>query len=86
MKRLLIFALLGTSIMTLGPKGMELGSIDSNTGGYATVSPQGMTLGDINPQSGEVFQLGKGGMTVGEIKQGMEVELPMPKVGLEPLK
>lgn len=79
MNRLLAIAILGTTIMTLGPKGMELGSIDSNTGSYMTTGPKGMTLGDVNPQTGELFQLGRGGLTVGDIKKGMELELSIPK-------
>ncbi len=64
-KQFLILALLGSSIMTLGPDGMTLGTVN-DYGSFMTIGPKGMTLGDVDKQ-GNLFSISPKGMELGTI-------------------
>ncbi len=81
MKKFLVWILLGSSIMVIGPKGMELGSQDKS-GSYMTVGPEGMKLGNVDKQ-GNLFQLGPDGMSLGEVDRGLESTTKSWKLNLE---
>ncbi len=80
MKKFLVWVLLGSSIMVIGPKGMELGSQDKS-GSYMTVGPEGMKLGNIDKQ-GNMFQLGPDEMSLGKVgddyRCGVKSVMPKP--------
>jgi len=71
LKQLLAIALLGSSVMTIGPEGMKLGTINPD-GSFMTTGKSGMTLGTISPD-GSYFELNKKGMTLGTVDAPKEI-------------
>ena len=80
LKQLLVITLLGASVMTIGPEGMKLGSIDDQ-GNFMTTGKSGMTLGTISPD-GSYFELNKKGMTLGTVDTPKELYKSPFKFGL----
>lgn len=76
-KKFLTIVLLSGSVMTIGPEGMKLGTID-NQGNFMTTGKSGMTLGNISPD-GSYFELNKKGMTLGTMDAPEEIFKSKPK-------